>query len=265
MSNVQLSPAAAAVAAAAASAAAARRTFPLHARTGACRNLFGPVDHDELHRDLKRKLRDLADRDRQRWNFNFEADQPLLGNYAWAETPAEDAPAFYRDSAPQTGTGTGRSRIVALALALAPLPPVPRVSSPSAESGLQESPAMDVPPCCEERLVASETSTNNTTSTTTTTTTSTTTTNTTSTTRPVEVNQENHKGQLNSGIQTRSRLQLPSCVRRKRTAAPDHSSSNAHITDYFVKRRRPTETKSAESCSPMAQMPVEQTPRKRIR
>ncbi|KAJ3596400.1 hypothetical protein NHX12_002807 [Muraenolepis orangiensis] len=261
MSNVQLS-------SAALERIAARRTFPLHTRTGACRNLFGPVDHDDLHREMKSKLREISDRDQQRWNFNFEANSPLAGNYEWVESSAEKTPGFYRDS-----VQTGKSRVpVAAAVIVTPV----RAVSTSAPSEVQESPAgVDVLPSCEERLATSETSRPTTTTTSTTTTTNTTTTAATSTTTsttttcPVEANQENRRGKLNSGIQTRSRQlsSSSSCARggRKRTATPE--SNNTHITDFFVKRRRPTETKPTESgcLTPKPHLPVEHTPRKRIR
>ena len=193
MSNVQLSTAAL-------ERIVARRTFPLHARTGACRNLFGPIDHEELNREMKSKLREISERDQQRWNFNFEANSPLVGNYQWVESPVEATPGFYQDS-----VQTGKTRVVAVT-------PV-RVMSPSEESDIQESPAMDVPPSCEERLAASEIST-------------------AAATCPAEVNQENRRGKLNSGgIQTRSR-QPSSCSRRKRTAAPDNN--NSHITGTYL-------------------------------
>ncbi|KAG5270658.1 hypothetical protein AALO_G00195100 [Alosa alosa] len=74
----------------------ARRTFPLHARTGVCRNLFGPVDHDELSVELRGKLGEIIERDQRRWNFNFKEDTPLPGHYAW-EDVSTIGPAFYRD------------------------------------------------------------------------------------------------------------------------------------------------------------------------
>ncbi|XP_066514135.1 cyclin-dependent kinase inhibitor 1-like [Hoplias malabaricus] len=77
---------------------AARRTFPLLARTKVCRNLFGPMDHDELQREMTQKLREISEAERTRWNFNFEQDSPLPGNYAWEEVCARSVPAFYRDS-----------------------------------------------------------------------------------------------------------------------------------------------------------------------
>ncbi|XP_067292756.1 cyclin-dependent kinase inhibitor 1B [Pseudorasbora parva] len=72
-------------------------TLPLTKRTGTCRNLFGPVDHDELKRELTSKLREISQRDQLRWNFDFGEGQPLNGEVKWEESPAEDCPAFYRE------------------------------------------------------------------------------------------------------------------------------------------------------------------------
>lgn len=77
---------------------AARRTFPLLARTKACRNLFGPVDHEELNCELKRRLQEISERDQSRWNFNFEEDVPLPGKYEWEEIAVSTMPAFYKES-----------------------------------------------------------------------------------------------------------------------------------------------------------------------
>lgn len=77
---------------------AARRTFPLLARTKVCRSLFGPVDHEELNREMKQKLQEISESERSRWNFNFENNSPLPGNYEWEEVGARCVPAFYRDS-----------------------------------------------------------------------------------------------------------------------------------------------------------------------
>lgn len=76
----------------------ARRTFPLHLRTGVCRNLFGPVDHDELSVELRAKLGEISERDQSRWNFNFKEDTPLPGHYAWEDVSLTIVPTFYRDS-----------------------------------------------------------------------------------------------------------------------------------------------------------------------
>ncbi|KAM3609211.1 uncharacterized protein V6R79_011060 [Siganus canaliculatus] len=152
MSNVQLSTSAL-------ERLVARRTFPLHRRTGVCRNLFGPVDHDELSRDMKDKLREISERDQQRWNFNFEANTPLVGDYEWEEVPVDKTPAFYQDSAQ-----SDRTRV--------PATPVKQI--PSQDSVLPETPHMDV----LERLALPESS---------------------STPSRLEVNQENRTDKLNSG------------------------------------------------------------------
>ncbi|KAK7117314.1 hypothetical protein R3I94_022770 [Phoxinus phoxinus] len=72
-------------------------TLPQLKHTGTCRNLFGPVDHDELKRELTSKLREISRRDQLRWNFNFSEGQPLNGGLKWEESPAEDCPEFYRE------------------------------------------------------------------------------------------------------------------------------------------------------------------------
>ncbi|XP_068595638.1 cyclin-dependent kinase inhibitor 1C-like [Brachionichthys hirsutus] len=188
----------------------ARRTFPLQRRTGVCRNLFGPVDHDELSRETKAKLREISESDQQRWNFNFEANTPLVGNYAWEEASVDATPAFYRDSALGDRTGT----------------PV----APAQDSVLLE------------RLALPESS---------------------SAPAPVELNQENRSGKLNAG--TRSQRAQGACVRRKRA---DTTDTNTHISDFFVKRRRAADRKSNDTsgyCRSGSPVPLEQTPRKRIR
>uniref|UniRef100_A0A452J7M0 Cyclin-dependent kinase inhibitor 1C n=1 Tax=Gopherus agassizii TaxID=38772 RepID=A0A452J7M0_9SAUR len=94
MSNVHLS------SASALERLAARRTFPLHARTGVCRNLFGPVDHEELSRELKSKLREISEDDQRRWDYNFQTDTPLdgPGRLQWEEVEGGSVPAFYRET-----------------------------------------------------------------------------------------------------------------------------------------------------------------------
>lgn len=131
MSNVQLS-------SIALERLVARRTFPLHRRTSVCRNLFGPVDHDELSREMKAKLREISERDQQRWNFNFETNTPLDGDYKWEEIPVDKTPAFFQDSQ------NGRTRV----------PATPVKQRPSSDSADQETPHMDV----LERLAVPESS-----------------------------------------------------------------------------------------------------------
>ncbi|KAM6927149.1 cyclin-dependent kinase inhibitor 1C [Lycodopsis pacificus] len=216
MSNVQLS-------CSALERLVARRTFPLHRRTSVCRNLFGPVDHDELSREMKDKQREISERDQQRWNFNFEANTPLVGDYEWEEVAVDTTPVFYQDS-----VQNGRTRVAE----------TPVKQRPSSDSVLPETPDMDV----LERLAVPESS---------------------GAPCPVEVNQENRTDKLNSGRP--SHRQVP-CVRRKITAVADNN--NTHITDFFVKRKRAADKKSNETSAchhSKSPIPVEQTPRKRIR
>ncbi|XP_004066898.1 cyclin-dependent kinase inhibitor 1B-like [Oryzias latipes] len=67
-------------------------------KKSACRSLFGPVDHEQLRQDLQQELREMTERDSQRWNFDFQAGTPLPGGFQWEDTPADRAPALYRDS-----------------------------------------------------------------------------------------------------------------------------------------------------------------------
>ncbi|XP_068433306.1 cyclin dependent kinase inhibitor 1Ca [Clinocottus analis] len=62
-------------------------------RKSVCRSLFGPVDHDQLSRELELKLGELAEEDSRRWNFNFQTETPLAGSYQWDEMPADGAAA----------------------------------------------------------------------------------------------------------------------------------------------------------------------------
>ncbi|XP_062913991.1 cyclin dependent kinase inhibitor 1Bb [Mobula hypostoma] len=66
-----------------------------HPKSSACRNLFGPVDHDLLNRDFQKQRREIHNQDRERWNYDFERDKPLDGNYKWEAVDSEDVPDFY--------------------------------------------------------------------------------------------------------------------------------------------------------------------------
>ncbi|XP_061488431.1 cyclin-dependent kinase inhibitor 1 [Rhineura floridana] len=48
-----------------------------------CRNLFGPVNHEELQKDFQSLMRAQLEEAQQKWNFDFEAETPLEGNYKW--------------------------------------------------------------------------------------------------------------------------------------------------------------------------------------
>ncbi|CAI5773857.1 Cyclin-dependent kinase inhibitor 1B [Podarcis lilfordi] len=49
-------------------------------KPSACRSLFGPVDHEQLARELEKHGRALEEAGRSKWNFDFQRCQPLQGN-----------------------------------------------------------------------------------------------------------------------------------------------------------------------------------------
>ncbi|XP_040472449.1 cyclin-dependent kinase inhibitor 1-like [Falco naumanni] len=51
--------------------------------TKACRNLFGPVDHHQLKNDFEDLMRQHLEEVQERWNFNFETETPLEGQFKW--------------------------------------------------------------------------------------------------------------------------------------------------------------------------------------
>ncbi|XP_054892908.1 cyclin-dependent kinase inhibitor 1-like [Poeciliopsis prolifica] len=70
----------------------------IRCRESVCRNLFGPVDHDQLQQDLQLKLKEMMSQDSQRWNYNFQSEKPQLGRFQWEEIPAGHAASFYQES-----------------------------------------------------------------------------------------------------------------------------------------------------------------------
>lgn len=67
-----------------------------------CRNLFGPVDHEQLKADLLREKEEIIKEDTRKWNFDFENDIPLLGRYLWEK--------MYSDLARERTTSSFSSR-----------------------------------------------------------------------------------------------------------------------------------------------------------
>jgi len=82
----------------------AKRMDAAGRREPVCRSLFGPVDHEQLRRDLALNLREFAEQDSRRWNFNFQTETPLSGRFQWDEVPATAAAAaaVYRECARPT-------------------------------------------------------------------------------------------------------------------------------------------------------------------
>lgn len=63
--------------------------------TRARRNLFGPVDHKQLHQDFQHMLHNSVEGAQQKWNFDFLRDTPVEGLLQWEELEGREVPAFY--------------------------------------------------------------------------------------------------------------------------------------------------------------------------
>ncbi|XP_072529329.1 cyclin-dependent kinase inhibitor 1D [Salminus brasiliensis] len=67
------------------------------------RNLFGPVDHQQLQQDFQRLLCMSVEVAKQRWNFDFQSERPAAGAVEWEEMRWQDVPAFYRSCVVRAG------------------------------------------------------------------------------------------------------------------------------------------------------------------
>ncbi|XP_073694349.1 cyclin-dependent kinase inhibitor 1D [Garra rufa] len=67
------------------------------------RNLFGPVDHQQLQQDFQRLFCMNVEVAKQRWNFDFQRDQPVPGCIEWEELRFQDVPVFYHSSVVRSG------------------------------------------------------------------------------------------------------------------------------------------------------------------
>ncbi|XP_010722537.1 cyclin-dependent kinase inhibitor 1 [Meleagris gallopavo] len=72
------------------------RAGPMPCSSKVCRNLFGPVDHEQIQNDFEELLRQQLEEAQRRWNFNFETETPLEGHFKWervllAEQPSRGA------------------------------------------------------------------------------------------------------------------------------------------------------------------------------
>ncbi|XP_032936018.1 cyclin-dependent kinase inhibitor 1 [Catharus ustulatus] len=77
------------------------RAGPAPCSSKVCRNLFGPVDHEQLQQDFEDKIRQQLEEAQQRWNFNFETETPLEGPFKWerileAEQPPREVHSLVR-------------------------------------------------------------------------------------------------------------------------------------------------------------------------
>lgn len=83
----------------------ASTTHPSRRAESVRRSLFGPVDHEQLRRELRQRLKEMSEQDSRRWNFDFQTDTPLAGRFQWEEVPLDCAAALYQESADR-GTPT---------------------------------------------------------------------------------------------------------------------------------------------------------------
>ncbi|KAG7249849.1 hypothetical protein CRUP_038691 [Coryphaenoides rupestris] len=77
-----------------------------------CRNLFGPVDHDELQRDLKVHLREMQEVAAAKWEFDFVRHTPLPtcgGRLQWEAVDRKDLPEFYSTTSSRSSPSTGNN------------------------------------------------------------------------------------------------------------------------------------------------------------
>uniref|UniRef100_A0A3B1JKZ4 Cyclin-dependent kinase inhibitor 1-like n=1 Tax=Astyanax mexicanus TaxID=7994 RepID=A0A3B1JKZ4_ASTMX len=72
------------------------------------RNLFGPVDHQQLQQDFQRLLCMSMEVAKQRWNFDFQSERPASGAVEWEEMRCQDVPAFYRSCVVRAGASKCR-------------------------------------------------------------------------------------------------------------------------------------------------------------
>ncbi|KAK2892573.1 hypothetical protein Q8A67_012561 [Cirrhinus molitorella] len=67
------------------------------------RNLFGPVDHQQLQQDFQRLFCMNVEVAKQRWDFDFQRDQPVPGRIEWEELRCQDVPVFYHGCVVRSG------------------------------------------------------------------------------------------------------------------------------------------------------------------
>ncbi|XP_050767276.1 cyclin-dependent kinase inhibitor 1 isoform X1 [Gymnogyps californianus] len=77
-----------------------------------CRNLFGPVDHQQLQNDFEDLLRQQLEEAQQRWNFNFETETPLEGHFKWERVLLAEEPPQEVHSLVKATNSESRSSLV---------------------------------------------------------------------------------------------------------------------------------------------------------
>ncbi|XP_077460013.1 cyclin-dependent kinase inhibitor 1 isoform X2 [Stigmatopora argus] len=75
----------------------AKRTLTFVGQRPTRRNLFGPVDREQLQADYQDALRRDLEEASQRWSFDFASDKPLAcGPFKWESVPDATVPLLYR-------------------------------------------------------------------------------------------------------------------------------------------------------------------------
>ncbi|XP_052554386.1 cyclin-dependent kinase inhibitor 1 isoform X2 [Tympanuchus pallidicinctus] len=69
------------------------RAGPMPCSSKVCRNLFGPVDHEQIQNDFEELLRQQLEEAQRRWNFNFETETPLEGHFKWERVLLAEQPS----------------------------------------------------------------------------------------------------------------------------------------------------------------------------
>ncbi|XP_038036201.2 cyclin-dependent kinase inhibitor 1C [Anas platyrhynchos] len=131
--------------------AARRALLAGHDRSAVCRSLFGPVDHEELGRELRSRLREMGEADQRRWDYNFHTDTPLPpapGRLRWEEVEGSAVPAFYRET-----LQVGRRRVPLRRAPPAPSPPAAGKGASGASGGRLSRENRAAPPAPRRRAV----------------------------------------------------------------------------------------------------------------
>lgn len=55
-----------------------------------CRALWGPVDHDQVRKDLEREQKTISKALTRKYNFDFESGKPMKGKWQWETTQERD-------------------------------------------------------------------------------------------------------------------------------------------------------------------------------
>ncbi len=106
------------------------------------RNLFGPVDREQLQVEYQAALRKDLEEASRRWGFDFVSDKPLeSGDFQWEGIPGTKVPLLYRSCMLGLGQAEGQRATEAAAK-----PKGGRAGSPRSEK--------ENIPCSPERCAA---------------------------------------------------------------------------------------------------------------